>query len=107
MIIFNKCGTAKITVSKSGNRIVPQFSPTNLYAEFIDYTKTSDKKISPIWIVECEHYKDYDFEETDNGMCLSISTDCDHTGDIIKVTLIDEEKNYVHDSVELKVSPAF
>ena len=102
MIILNKKGTAKITVSKSGNRIVPQFSSTKLYAHFKHFDKPA-KKISPIWFVECDHQNDYVFEETDDGMCLKVSTDYDHTGDIIKVTLADKENNYVRDSVELRV----
>ncbi len=103
MIILNKKGTAKITVSKSGNRIVPQFSSTKLYAHFKHFEEKPANKISPVWFVECDHQNDYLFEESNDGMRLEISTDCEHTGDIIKVTLADRENNYIRDSVELRV----
>lgn len=104
MVFVNKKGIAEISVSKSGNRVVPTFSSTKLFADFKHFDKPA-KKISPIWFVECDHQNDYVFEETDDGMCLKVSTDYDHTGDIIKVTLADRENNYVRDSVELRVQP--
>ena len=102
MVFVNKKGIAEISVSKSNNRIIPQFSSTKLHAHFKHFDKPA-KKISPIWFVECNHQNDYIFEETDDGMCLKVSTNYDHMGDIIKVTLADRENNYVRDSVELRV----
>ena len=104
MVFINKKGVAEISVNKSGDRIVPQFSSTKLYAEFKHFDKPA-KKISPIWIVECDHQNDYTFKESDDGMCLEVSTDYEHIGDIIKVALVDRENNYVRDSVELVVKP--
>lgn len=104
MLLINKNGYAEIKCNKSRNVIKPNFSPTKLTAKFNEIIDTETNKITPVWIIVCNNVECFDIKESDNNMSVSISTLCDNlTGEIINVTLIDQEQNYISDSITLEV----
>lgn len=103
MLLLNKKGFAKITCNKKLNSIKVGFSPTKLAANFILLVDEQSEKITPVWIVECNNIELYNIEETKCGKELLISTDNAHTGDVVKITLIDKEQNYVGTNIQLEV----
>ena len=102
MLLLNKKGYAEIECNKKMNVIKAGFSPTRLTAKFNNLID-SNNKITPVWLVECDNIEHYDIEVSDDSQELYISTMYDHAGDIVKVTLIDKEKNYVGASIRLEV----
>ena len=103
MLLLNKKGFAEITCSKKLNSIKVGFSPTKLVANFVHLADEPYEIITPVWIVKCDNIEHYNIEETKCGKELLISTDDAHTGDIVKVTLIDKERKYVSASIQLEV----
>jgi len=103
MLLINKKGFAKISCNKRLNTIKAGFSPTVLTANFNNLVDIQNNKISPTWLVECDKPELYNIKVSDDNKYLSISTDYDLAGDIVRVTLVDEEQNYVMDTIELKV----
>ena len=104
MLLLNKKGFAKIICKKGRNVIKACLSPTQLTAKFNELIDTQNNIITPVWIIECNNINCFDIKESDDNNNLFISTLCDNnTGEIVKVTLIDKEQNYVCDSIELEV----
>lgn len=103
MLLINKKGFAKISCNKRLNTIKSGFSPTILTANFNNLVDIQNNKTSPTWIVECDKPELYNIKISDDSKYLYISTDYDIDGDIVRITLVDEEQNYVYDSIELEV----
>lgn len=104
MLLLNKKGFSEIKCKKNRNVIKAGLSPTKLTAKFNNITNTQYNKIFPVWIIECNNIECFDIKESDDNKNISISTSCDNLdGEIVKITLIDKEQNYISDSIELKV----
>lgn len=101
MLLLNKKGYAEIGCNKKTNTIKAGFSPTRLTANFVNLIDSNDK-ITPVWIVESGNIEHYDIEVSDDSREFYISTMYVHAGDIVKVTLVDKEQNYVGTSIQLE-----
>ncbi len=104
MILINKIGFSEIKCNKNRNIIKAGFYPTQLTAQFYNMINIQSSKITPVWIIECNNIEYFDIKESIDNKTLSISTSNDNlTGEVIKITLVDQEQNYVCDSIELEV----